>query len=140
MAAFYEARGFPVQAIGELDKACFITVSILNLRTEIVWLETGRLVIKDRAGRILPILGKTYWDSKWQLHNVPARARTAFQWTQLPASRDLHAQEPVGGNITFIPKNGPFSLDLHFYLGANKSQGDVTMRLTGLRCEGRPEG
>lgn len=137
MAAFYEARGFPVQAIRELNNACFMTISVINLRRDIVWLEPQRWVMRDKAGRPVPLLDKAHWDKKWQLHNVPASARTAFRWTQLPMSRDLQPEEPVGGNISFIPRNGPFSLELRFSKGADKDRGEMNMRITGLRCQDR---
>lgn len=137
IAAFYEARGFPVGAIRELDKACFMTISVVNLRRDIVWLEPHRWVMRDKAGRAVPLLTKGYWDKKWRRHSVPAGARTAFRWTQLPRSRDLQPEEPVGGNISFVPLNGPFSLELRFFLGADKDRGEMNMRLTGLSCRGR---
>lgn len=137
MAAFYEARGFPTHAIRELDKACFMTISVVNLRRDIVWLEPRRWVMRDKAGTVVPLLDKAYWDKKWQRHGVPAGARTAFRWTQLPRSRDLQPEEPVGGNISFIPRNGPFSLELRFFLGADKVRGEINMLLTGLRCRDR---
>ena len=137
MAAFYEARGFPVNAIRELDKACFMTVSVVNLRRDIVWLEPERWVVRNKAGRAIPLLDKAYWDKKWQQHRVSAAARTAFRWTQLPPSRDLRPHEPVGGNIAFIPQNGPFSLELRFYLGAGKGRGEAIIHLSRLDCPGR---
>jgi hypothetical protein len=137
MAAFYEARGFPTHAIRELDKACFMTISVVNLRRDIVWLEPHRWVMRDKAGRAVPLLEKVYWDKNWQRHGVPAGARAAFRWTQLPRLRDLRPEEPVGGNISFIPRNGPFSLELRFSLGADKGGSEVNMRLTGLSCGGR---
>ncbi len=117
MAAFYEARGFPVTALGELQKACFMTVSVVNLRKDTVWLQPARWEIRDQAGQPVSRLNKAYWDKKWQQHRVSAAARTAFRWTQLPPSRDLHPQEPVGGNIAFIPRNAPFSLMARFFVG-----------------------
>lgn len=137
MAAFYEARGFSVGAIDELDKACFMTVSLVNLRQDIVWLEPQRWVLRDKAGRTVPLLDKTYWDKRWRQNGVSAGARTAFRWTQLPMSRDLQPEEPVGGNITFIPRNGPFSLEMRFFLGPDKDRGEMKIRLTGLPCRGR---
>jgi len=138
MAAFYEARGFPVAALGELQKACFMTVSVINLRKDIVWLEPTRWQIHDRVGRPVQRLNKAYWDQKWQQHRVSAAARTAFRWTQLPESRDLHPEEPVGGNIAFVPRKGPFSLLAKFSLGADKTEGEIKIRLSGLGCPGRP--
>lgn len=137
MAAFYEARGFPAAALGELEKACFMTVSVINLRKDIVWLEPARWQIRDNAGQLVQRLNKAYWDQKWQQHRVSAAARTAFRWTQLPESRDLRPEEPVGGNIAFIPKNGPFSLLMRFPLGAGKTNGEVKIRLPGLGCPDR---
>ncbi len=137
MAAFYEARGFPGNATPELNKACFITFSVVNLRQDIVWLESKRIIIRDRTGKQIPLLTKAHWDKKWQQLNVSAAARTAFRWTRLPRARDLHPHEPVGGNIAFLPENGPFSLEGRFFLGKNKDQGEVVVRLTGLICPGR---
>ncbi len=137
MAAFYEARGFAVNAIGELDKACFMTVSVVNLRRDIAWLEPQRWLVRDKAGRVIPLLDKAYWDKKWQRHRVSAAARTTFRWTQLPPSRDLRPDEPVGGNIAFIPQNGPFSLELRFFLGASKGRGEAIVHFSRLDCPGR---
>ncbi len=137
MAAFYEARGFPVNAMRELDKACFMTVSVVNLRRDIVWLEPERWVIRNKVGRAIPLLDKAYWDKKWQQYRVSAAARTSFRWTQLPPSRDLRPDEPVGGNIAFIPQNGPFSLELRFYLGADKDRGEAIIHFTRLGCPDR---
>lgn len=137
MAAFYEARGFPVVALGELEKACFMTVSVVNLRKDIVWLEPARWEIRDNAGQPARRLDKMYWDRKWRQHRVSAAARAAFRWTQLPESRDLHPEEPVGGNIAFVPGNGPFSLIMRFSLGTDKTNGEVKIRLSGLDCPGR---
>lgn len=137
MAAFYEARGFPASATHELNKACFMTFSVLNSRRDIVWLELDRLVLRDKTGKTIPLLSKAYWDQRWHALKVPAAARTAFRWTRLPHSRDLHADEPVGGNIAFLPQNGPFSIEARFFLGSNKDKGDIKIRLSGLICPGR---
>lgn len=137
MAAFYEARGFPVSAIPELEKACFMTVGVVNNRKDIVWLEPAAWVMKDARGRKVHLFSLKHWKALWRRHRVSAAAETAFRWTQLPQERDLHPQEPVGGNISFTPTVGPYSLTTRFRLGPRKTAGPLEITISGLPCPGR---
>jgi hypothetical protein len=137
MSAFYEARGFPPPAFAELDKACFMTVSIANQRRQILWLETARWSMTDASGKEIILIDRDAWDQVWQQQRVPPAARTAFRWTQLPRTRDLHPDEPVGGNISFAPGKGPYTLLARFALGPDKNQGQLEVKIPDLTCPGR---
>jgi hypothetical protein len=137
MAAFYEARGFPSGAIPELEKACFMTVSVANKRKDIVWLEPATWTMKDASGGTVPLFTLERWIRLWHRHQVSAAAQTAFRWTQLPRERDLRPEEPVGGNISFAPTAGPYRLTARFRLGPNKTGGPLMLTIPGLRCPGR---
>ena len=41
-AAFYEARGFPGEAIDIITTTCFVTVHVRNRSRKVIWLDTGR--------------------------------------------------------------------------------------------------
>ena len=136
MKAFYEARGFPQKALVELEHACFMTVSVSNQREQILWLEPERWSMTDSRGREIPLKNRDAWDQVWQKYLVSAAARTAFRWTQMPPSRDLHPHEPVGGNISFNPGAGPYTLLARFALGTDKNEGQLEIHIPGLTCPG----
>jgi hypothetical protein len=139
MAAFYEARGFPASALTELKSACFMTVGVRNEREQILWLEPKRWNLTDADGKKVELIDYAHWDRLWQQHRVQPSARTAFRWTQLPESRDLHPHEPVGGNISFKPGKGPYTLAMGFRLGPDKAGEEVRIRVSGLTCSGQSD-
>lgn len=139
MAAFYEARGFPATALKEVKSACFMTVGVTNERTQILWLEPKRWSLTDADGKKVELIDIEHWNRLWQQFQVKPAARTAFRWTQLPESRDLHPHEPVGGNISFKPGKGPYTLNMRFHLGQNRAGGDVKVRISGLACSGQSD-
>jgi hypothetical protein len=134
MAAFYEARGFPAAALAEVKSACFMTVGVTNERAQVLWLEPRRWILTDADGKKVELIDFDHWNRLWERHQVPAAARTAFRWTQLPESRDLRPHEPVGGNISFKPGKGPYTLNLRFRLGPNRTGGEVKVRISGIVC------
>ena len=139
--AFYEARGFTPDALRELAGACFMTIGVHNGRNGTVWLEpaTWRFVTDD--GQPVRQIGREHWEARWQALGVPAAARAAFGWTQLPVSRDLQPGEPVGGNLAVVPQNRPFTLEAVFALGERREQGTLRLRVPRLRCaSGDPAG
>lgn len=140
--AFYGARGFPEAAVNALRRACLMTVGFVHRRDTVLWLEPARWRFVDEQGRELVRLDRAHWSALWEQLDVPAASRATFGWTQLPERRDLHPNEPVGGNVALAPVAGPFRLEARFATGPNRDGPELTVSLAGLRCastvEGRP--
>ena len=134
LAAFYSARGFPESAIKTLGRVCFLTVGMRNETGQIVWLELDRWRITDTQGRSVPRLTRADWQQRWDDIDLPAGNRATFNWTQLPEQRDLQPGEPVGGNLAILPPAGPFSLEVSFRTGAQKTGAALKIKADNLRC------
>jgi len=83
MAAFYEARGFPRNAIDLIRQTCFVTVHIENKSRSTIWLEQKNWRTSSN-NKPLPRLGRDYWDGQWSDIDLPLASRSTFGWTQLP--------------------------------------------------------
>jgi len=134
MAAFYEARGFPVNATALLAKYCFVTVIVRNRSNQVVWLEPAQWRLEREDGQVAFPLTPGEWSELWDTVGLPAAQRAAFQWTQLPKSRDLQPQEPVGGNISFRRFSGKFTLKMAFVTGQQRDGKPVRAVFSGLDC------
>lgn len=139
IAAFYAARGFPPAAIEALTKTCFITVTIVNERQEVVWLELDNFRFVDAKGRALPRIARKQWQARWETLALPAAKRATFGWTQLPERRDLQPGEPVGGNVTIQAPQGRFTLEARFRLGETPGR-VLQARIPDLVCPDSGEG
>lgn len=133
MAAFYEARGFPRNAIDRIKTTCFVTVHIENKSRSTIWLEQKNWRTTSN-NKPLPRLGRDYWNAQWNEIDLPLAKRSTFGWTQLPAVRDLQPGEPVGGNIVFPGSTGTFDLEARFYVGNNKRSGMLVTRFENIQC------
>ncbi len=133
--AFYLGRGFPAAMLKEFNQSCFVTVSMRHTRPDVVWLEPARWRLRDANGRIIERRDRHYWNRVWKTINAPHASRATFGWTQLPESRDLQPDEPVGGNITIVPPTGPFSLEFRLATGKNKTGPEIVGRIEGLICQ-----
>ncbi len=135
MGAFYEARGFTRAAIELVSAQCFVTVSILNKRYPVLWLEPPRwsIVTNDKTIKRYPI---DYWQQQFDSIALPDAKRAAFRWTQLPEQRDLRVDEPVGGNISIPPLTEKFTLVMEFDIGADRAK-HLQMKFPDLYCKGR---
>ena len=133
MAAFYEARGFPRDAIDLIRDTCFVTVHIENKSRTTIWLEQKNFRITSN-NKPLPRLDTDYWNRQWNEINLPLADRSTFGWTQLPLVRDLQPDEPVGGNIVFPGTTESFDLEANFYVGQNKRSGMLVTRFENIQC------
>jgi len=133
MAAFYEARGFPKNAIELITETCFITVHIENKGRQVTWLDTAnwRLISNNRA---LAILGTDYWNRKWEEIDLPQANRSTFYWTQLPAVVDLQPDEPVGGNIVLPGTVRDFHLEANFMTGRDQRGEKIQVNFERVAC------
>jgi len=133
MAAFYEARGFPRNAIDLIRQTCFVTVHIENKSRSTIWLEQKNWRTTSNS-KPLARLGRDYWDGQWNGINLRLASRSTFGWTQLPLVRDLQPDEPVGGNIVFPGTTESFDLEARFYLGKDKRGGMLVTRFEDIQC------
>jgi hypothetical protein len=133
MAAFYEARGFPDNAIERLRRTCFVMAHIENRGNEIIWLELKNWHFLTRQGEVNR-LDRNYWMRVWDAISLPQASRSTFGWTQLPRERDLQPGEPVGGNVILPATDEPFTLQADFLTGKNKRAGMISVRFENLRC------
>ena len=136
-AAFYEARGFPRNAIEALTQSCFVTISFHNRSGDVAWLELSRWRFVDEHGREVKRRDRAYWNALWEKLGVPMANRATFGWTQLPEVRDLQPSEPVGGNVALLPPPGRFRIEARFATGAHKQGEDILVTLDNLSCPGR---
>jgi hypothetical protein len=133
MAAFYEARGFPDNAIERLRRTCFVMAHIENRGDEVLWLELKNWHFLTRQGEVRR-LDRNYWERAWEEIGLPQANRSTFGWTQLPGKRDLQPGEPVGGNVILPATAEPFTLQADFLTGKNKRAGMISVRFENLRC------
>jgi len=133
MAAFYEGRGFPRQAIEATTQHCFITVGMRNISKTKIWLDLARWRIYNKQGDIART-NRDQWKQKWQQLNVSLASQATFNWTLLPETRDLHPDEPVGGNITLQATDHPFTIEAVFATGEDQQGKPLVIKIDNVRC------
>jgi hypothetical protein len=133
MAAFYEARGFPGDAIKRLHQTCFVMAHVENRGEDVIWLELKNWHFLTRQGEIRR-LDRNHWDRVWDEIDLPPASRSTFGWTQLPGERDLQPGEPVGGNVILPATDGPFTLQADFLTGKDRRAGMISVRFENLHC------
>jgi len=134
LAAFYSARGVPQAAIAEITKTCFLTVGVHNKSRDVLWLELANWRFEDEAGQPVLRIARETWEKTWERLGVPLASRATFGWTQLPESRDLQPEEPVGGNVAVVAPPGTFKLIAKFRTGADGKGAPIEMRVNNLSC------
>lgn len=133
MAAFYEARGFPPDAIERLRQTCFVMAHVENRGKKVLWLELKNWRFVTATGE-LQRLDQDHWKAVWDEIDLPQASRSTFGWTQLPDERDLQPGEPVGGNMILPPTDAAFTLEADFHTGGDRRSGMVSVRFKDLRC------
>lgn len=133
MAAFYEGRGFPKEAIAATTKYCFITIGMRNTGKQKIWLDLAHWRFYDEKGEITR-KGREQWKQTWETLQVPLSNQATFNWTTLPESRDLHRDEPVGGNVTLEPTYTPFTIEAKFATGEDKKGNPLVIEIKNIRC------
>jgi hypothetical protein len=133
MAAFYEARGFPPEALERIRKTCFVTVIIKNTSKQVIWLELDQWTFTSN-GKPLPHLGVDYWKAQWDEINLRQASRSTFGWTQLPLVRDLQPGEPVGGNVVFPGGTDIFNIEARLRTGADKQGKVIRLGFGNVGC------
>jgi hypothetical protein len=133
MAAFYEARGFPQEALDLITKTCFVTVHIENRSRQVIWLDMDEWKFISR-GKPLQRLDRDYWEAQWDNINLRQASRSTFGWTQLPQLRDLQPDEPVGGNIVFPGNTERFNMTLNLPTGNDRRGKLITLHFREIDC------
>ena len=133
MAAFYEGREFPHNAIKATRDACFFTIGIHNKSKDILWLDTTNWTFTTATGT-LPLLSRSEWTQRWKKLNLPQRFQSTFRWTLLPNQLDFQADEHEGGNITLARINTPFTLTARFATKIDKNGEPLIITFKDLLC------
>jgi len=133
MAAFYEGRGFPQDAIKATTEFCFITIGIRNTGNQKIWLDLEDWRFYNEKGDIVR-KNRQNWIDTWNNLNVPLSYQSTFSWTTLPETRDLHEDEPVGGNVTLTPTYSPFTIEARFATGEKKQGKPIIVKIENIRC------
>lgn len=138
VAAFYEARGFPVEMIELIKSRCFVTIGIHNTSKEVVWLDLERWRFVAESAEIRRF-DRNWWKAQWQAIAAPLPSQSTFRWTLLPEVLDFRPDESEGGNVTLERTWEPFALEARFAIGTDRKGGDIEVRIDGLRCAEDPE-
>lgn len=133
MAAFYEARGFPPPALARIRDACFVTVHIRNRSKRIIWLDLAEWTFSS-AGQPLTRLDRAFWHTQWDDIGLRQASRSTFGWTLLPEIRDLHPDEPVGGNVVFPGQTRSFDMALDLPTGQQRDGDRITLQFNNIDC------
>ena len=133
MAAFYEGREFPVNAINATGDACFFTIGIHNKSQHILWLDTDNWTFTTATGT-LSLLSRAHWTQRWKELNLQQRFQSTFRWTLLPNQLGFQPDEREGGNITLARINTPFTLTARFTPKINNRVKPSIITFKNLRC------
>ncbi len=133
MTAFYEGREFPEAARKIIAEHCFITVGMRNHGSQVVWLDLSQWRFFTDFGPVRRV-SRDDWHTLWRQTQLPLAQQATFGWTLLPEQRNLLPSEPVGGNLTFIATEQPFTLEADFALGAKKDAGHIKVRIDNVQC------
>lgn len=133
ISAFYQGREFSKQAIDEILKTCYVTVIVKNKTQTTLWLELDNWVF-SRNGKTIERIKRDYWKNRWDEINLKRAHRSTFGWTLMPESRDLRADEGVGGSIVIPAQSEPFTLTANFHTKPDKSGPIKTVTIHGAKC------
>ena len=133
MAAFYEARGFPADAINVLNKTCFFTMGIHNKSKEILWLDLKHWAFKNN-NKSVQRLDKAYWRQHWQKLGLSKPLQATFRWTQIPESLDFYPDEHEGGNIILPRLDTTYSVTARLFSKPDRSGKTYDIKLSQLEC------
>lgn len=137
MQAFYEARGFPVGMLKEIEAVCFFTIGVNNNTSDTLWMDLSRWQAHDQHGKPLVIRNRSQWRQRWKQLGLPLSNISTFSWTVMPDARDLYPQERIGSNVTIertARSMGPITLTARFPRGKDRQGGEVAVKLEKLKC------
>jgi hypothetical protein len=142
MAAFFEARGFPMAMIKTLEQYCFFTTVISNKSQKILWLDLPKWQFFYHTGgadeQQVARLPRQQWPQRWVQLAVPMSAQSTFRWTLLPEQLDFQPGETEGGNVIVAKTKALFSLRAPFVLNNSvtaEQEQRLVAQIDGLRCD-----
>lgn len=133
MAAFYEGRGFPAEAITQTREVCFFTVGLRNKTPDTLWLDTANWQFQTDDGP-LQAISREAWQQRWQAMRLPLAFQSTFRWTLLPAKLDFQPGEHEGGNITLPRTDKAFTLKARFATGKDRQGPAIHVEMKNLHC------
>ncbi len=134
IASFYEGREFSKAAVDKLTASCYVTVIIKNKSDTFLWVDIAEWKFIANGKNILQ-QDRSYWDKQWDEIGLKQAHRSTFNWTLMPAVRDLYPQEEVGGRIPIAMQNEPFTVVLNFPTGENRQGKLKTVTMENVVCK-----
>jgi len=134
IGAFYEGREFSKVAVEKLVKSCYVTVILKNKTSDILWLDLDQWEFSHN-GKKFNRHTRAYWEKQWDDIKLKKAHRSTFNWTLMPAVRNLYPQEGVGGRIPIPMQSASFSLTLNFPTGKNKQGKVKSVKIENLNCK-----
>jgi len=138
LAAFYEGREFPQEAIKRITQSCYFTIILKNKTDDILWLEIDNWQFSANSAQnnqIIQRYNRAYWNKQWDEINLKQAFRSTFGWTLMPDVRDLRAGEGVGGSIPIPMQTDKFSVTLNFATGKDKKGKMKSVTLPNIQCK-----
>ncbi|MDH3326807.1 MAG: hypothetical protein OEM38_08850 [Gammaproteobacteria bacterium] len=133
ISAFYQGREFEKKAIDEILNTCYFTVIVKNKTQTTLWLELDNWQF-SRGQKLISRIKRDYWKKRWDTINLIQAHRSTFGWTLMPESRDLRADEGVGGSIVIPKQTEPFTVVANFHTKPDKSGPIKTVTIQGAKC------
>lgn len=128
---FYLARGFDADSADLFARNCIFMAVLRNESAP------GKLRFNLADWRVIaskqtqPLKLDAEWQKLWQRRGVPAAARTAFRWAQLPTEHVYETGDWNMGMLSMERKPGE-RFDLHFRWKIDETEQSGI--LTGIRC------
>jgi len=134
IGSFYEGREFNKDAVNLLMASCYVTVIVDNKSDDFLWIDIAKWKFKQGDKNIVQ-QDRKYWDKQWDKINLKQAHRSTFNWTLMPAERNLYPEEGVGGRIPIPMQSKPFTVVLNFPTGENKQGKMKTVRIDNVVCK-----
>ncbi len=133
IAAFYEARGFPVYAINEVRKFCFVTFGVGNKSDQKLYHDLNQWQFTNADGPVKRVL-RPDWKARWNELGLEKRFQSTFRWTLMPEKLDFYPQEGEGGNLIFPRTGKPLTITAHIRIGEGDKISLYQVTFKNVQC------
>jgi len=134
IGSFYEGREFKKEAIDKLMQSCYVTVIVNNRSDDFLWVDISKWEFSLKGKKIVQ-QDRAYWNKQWDEINLKQAHRSTFNWTLMPAVRNLYPKEDVGGRIPIPMQTEPFTVVLNFPTGENKQGKVKSVKIENVICK-----
>ena len=134
IGAFYEARGFPKQAVNLLKQQCYLTVYFRNTSSKVIWLELDNWQFSTTRMK-LQRKDRQYWKQVWTEMGLAMRFQSTFRWTLMPEQLDFRPHEREGGNLILPYTPDAISLQATISILNNNTQQRKMIKMDNIRCK-----